>query len=350
MAHQRTAEPVRVCIDPGGLYAITCHADGWMRLWDLTTGRLAAKAGGDGDMVTAACVSPDCSRLVSVGGDGCVCIWRLPASESRQMAAAAARIAAAKAPRLATPASPGALHAESHSAHATAARRAAWEPGFTSPASAAVLGTTGRGDNAAISQTLLRVRQGRPLVPAEFLPRWAQGSTLPQERDTLGENAAAAGEGAAVGEPPCPAAGQAPCSTWGADAAGGSGAAIPAGGRWAEALARELPVYDEKGRPVATLKVRRRWGCGLSGCVRMRVRSHACACVHARVCIGLWPGCRALAGDQPSRCLGLEWLQQVGSASFSDPASSSLRLPARDASFRLRVHHPGYGWLSCPRG
>ena len=90
-------EPVKVSIDPGGITAITCHADGCVRLYHLATGQLLWRAWGHAEIVTAACVAPDLRHLVSVGGDGCMVVWRLPYALAQSMQQAATKIAAAAA-------------------------------------------------------------------------------------------------------------------------------------------------------------------------------------------------------------------------------------------------------------
>ena len=77
--------PLRVSIDPGGITAMTTHADGCVRLYHLATGQLMWKAGGHGAAAEAACVTPDCRHLVTVAGDGCMMVWKLPQALATQM-------------------------------------------------------------------------------------------------------------------------------------------------------------------------------------------------------------------------------------------------------------------------
>jgi WD40 repeat protein len=89
---------VRVSIDPGGVVAVASHADGSLRLTHLESGRVLWKAWGHGEMAAAAQISPDLERLISVSGDGCMFMWRLPEGLSDEIKAAAARVAAVRAP------------------------------------------------------------------------------------------------------------------------------------------------------------------------------------------------------------------------------------------------------------
>jgi hypothetical protein len=81
-----------VTIDAGGLYAICANADGCSRVYDLASGALLCRAGGHGEMATAAVMSADGQRLVSVSGDGCLAVWQVPAQLAADSRAAAARL------------------------------------------------------------------------------------------------------------------------------------------------------------------------------------------------------------------------------------------------------------------
>jgi hypothetical protein len=98
---------VRVTIDAGGLYAICASADGCSRMYDLASGALLCRAGGHGEMATAAVVSADGRQLVSVSGDGCMCVWQLPARLAADSAAAAGRLAQEQRQRQGGPALEG---------------------------------------------------------------------------------------------------------------------------------------------------------------------------------------------------------------------------------------------------
>ncbi len=83
---------MRVTIDAGGLYAICANADGCSRLYDLASGALLCRTGGHGEMATAAVFSSDSQKLVSVSGDGCLCVWQLPAQITADSRAAADKL------------------------------------------------------------------------------------------------------------------------------------------------------------------------------------------------------------------------------------------------------------------
>lgn len=76
-------EGTRVCIDPSGLMAACCFADGSLRLYDLNSGDVLGLGQGHGDLLLGAAFLPDSSRIVTVGGDGCVFVWNVPQGPAR---------------------------------------------------------------------------------------------------------------------------------------------------------------------------------------------------------------------------------------------------------------------------
>lgn len=72
-------EGTRVVIDPSGLMAACCFADGSLRLYDLNSGDVLGVADGHGGVLLGITFLPDSSRIATVGGDGCVMIWNVPA-------------------------------------------------------------------------------------------------------------------------------------------------------------------------------------------------------------------------------------------------------------------------------
>ncbi|KAI8476446.1 MAG: hypothetical protein J3K34DRAFT_510027 [Monoraphidium minutum] len=253
------AEPVRVSIDPGGVVAVSSHADGSVRVHHLATGRLILKASGLGDMAAAAGVASDLERLVSVSGDGCVFVWRLPAALSAEIKAAAARVAAARA-RGAAPPSPAPA-----AAAAAQPPAAGGPPPAFAPAPAPLAASPERRlpalrvspdretqGSVGVSQTILRVQAGRPLVPCDRLPAWAAREVSPSpkkrargrdkrpfEEDDDGDEAESA---------PAPRAAAA------RSGGGGRAAAAPgAGGKWAVSRKQGAGVFD--GQRGVMLKV-----------------------------------------------------------------------------------------------
>lgn len=57
-----------------------CSFDKFIRIFDFFSGDLVAQVSGHSDMITGVRFSPDGKHLLSVGGDGCVFIWKLGSS------------------------------------------------------------------------------------------------------------------------------------------------------------------------------------------------------------------------------------------------------------------------------
>jgi WD40 repeat protein len=298
---------VRVSIDPGGVVAAASHADGSVRLTHVETGRVLWKAWGHGEMAAAAHVSPDLARLISVSGDGCMFIWRLPEALSEEIKAAAARVAAVRAPgaaAIATPASEArprpaprltgarATCEAAGPADLSAARRTLLgldagdaEPGAGSSAAAertpeavrfssagsqtdpdltgVSASTPGSAPPSAgpgsVGQTIKRVKAGRPLVPKALLPRWAASKVSPSPSPTK-QPAARAFEEADAG------AGAGAGASAGAEVAAASeagGAAPAVGGKWAKTARRGASLFEDEAVQVGA----RGSGCGRVVCV-----------------------------------------------------------------------------------
>jgi WD40 repeat protein len=177
---------VRLCMDPGGVLAICCHSDGCVRMYDIQTGQLLYRAWGHAAQVAAATLSPDLTSLVSVGGDGCIVVWQLPGSLIEQLQAATAAVAEAQEQAGCQMPSPQLL-----------GRQCVGFPAPPSPAGTAAIGGTatpssqqgdgGPGSRATpgscvseggMSSTMRRIQQGKPLVSADKLPRWARSPSV----------------------------------------------------------------------------------------------------------------------------------------------------------------------------
>ncbi|KAG0620057.1 hypothetical protein M758_4G185700 [Ceratodon purpureus] len=78
-------EPFKVRLDPSGMYVVCSHSDRIMRVYDFLNGELLAHASGHAEIITGMIFLSDCRRLVSVSGDSCIFIWRLPLNMSRCM-------------------------------------------------------------------------------------------------------------------------------------------------------------------------------------------------------------------------------------------------------------------------
>eukprot|EP00949_MAST-11_sp_MAST-11-sp1_P000872 g872.t1 len=75
----------RIHLDATGTYAATCSFDKSIRIYDFLSGECVAKLSGHGELVTGVHFSADFCRLISVGGDGCIFIWRLPDAMAKAM-------------------------------------------------------------------------------------------------------------------------------------------------------------------------------------------------------------------------------------------------------------------------
>jgi WD40 repeat protein len=78
-------EMYKVDMDPAGIYAATCSFDKWIRLFDFYSGRCLAKVTGHSELVTGVRFTLDGRRLISIGGDGCIFVWRLSADLQQAM-------------------------------------------------------------------------------------------------------------------------------------------------------------------------------------------------------------------------------------------------------------------------
>eukprot|EP01034_Spumella_vulgaris_P023932 gene23932-30216_t len=64
-------------IDPSGMYVATCAFDRSVYMFDFFSGELVAQVTGHSDLVTGVRFTPDGQHLVTIGGDGCIMMWRL---------------------------------------------------------------------------------------------------------------------------------------------------------------------------------------------------------------------------------------------------------------------------------
>jgi len=161
--------------------AVCCHADGCMRLYHLASGQLLWRAWGHGDIVCGAIITSDFTRLVSVGGDGCIIVWKLPEQLVAEITAAVSPSAAANQHnsgdcQLQQQAQQQTLR----SATSTSASRPknAWSttmtPDLSAPTAVAVAVAATASSDSGIPSALLRIQQGMPLVSSRKLPKWAR--------------------------------------------------------------------------------------------------------------------------------------------------------------------------------
>ncbi|WVZ05114.1 hypothetical protein V8G54_018460, partial [Vigna mungo] len=78
-------EPIKVIMDPSCSYVVCSFSNKSICIYDLITGKMAAKAAGHAEIVTGVIFLPDCKHIVSVDGTGCVFVWKLPASLSSRI-------------------------------------------------------------------------------------------------------------------------------------------------------------------------------------------------------------------------------------------------------------------------
>ncbi|KAH0943988.1 hypothetical protein HID58_003625, partial [Brassica napus] len=71
-------DPIKVILDPSCSYLACSYSDRTICLLDFVTGELVAQATGHGEAVTGVIFLPDCKHIISVAGDGCIFVWKLP--------------------------------------------------------------------------------------------------------------------------------------------------------------------------------------------------------------------------------------------------------------------------------
>lgn len=72
-------------LDATGTYAATCSFDKFIRIYDFLSGECVSRICGHGELITGVHFTADSKRLVSVSGDGCIFIWKLPEAMSAAM-------------------------------------------------------------------------------------------------------------------------------------------------------------------------------------------------------------------------------------------------------------------------
>ncbi|GLI61045.1 hypothetical protein VaNZ11_003198, partial [Volvox africanus] len=201
-------EAVAVTMDASGHLAICSCADGSVAVYDVDAGALMARGSGHSDVCTGAVLLEDHRGLVTVGGDGCALLWRLSPRLAQHMQDAAMEArrqleqqAAAQAAMLLQQRQQQHEQQQDEQLLAqgqpvvtpTVRRRKAWDLGGAMDGSAAPVGQVGthaghdgdEGEDAPhqvqvdISATLLRIREGKPLLSLEKLPKWAQRTCTP---------------------------------------------------------------------------------------------------------------------------------------------------------------------------
>lgn len=72
-----TGELYKLDIDPSGLFIATAAFDKWIRIFDFYSGNCIGKVAGHSELVTGVKFTLDGRRLISIGADGCIFVWRL---------------------------------------------------------------------------------------------------------------------------------------------------------------------------------------------------------------------------------------------------------------------------------
>ncbi|XP_077991093.1 uncharacterized protein LOC144445426 [Glandiceps talaboti] len=76
---------IRVEVDPSGVYAATSCSDKTLSVYDFYAGECVATMFGHSELVTGLKFSPDLKHVVSVSGDGCIFVWKLPIMFTQNM-------------------------------------------------------------------------------------------------------------------------------------------------------------------------------------------------------------------------------------------------------------------------
>ncbi|KAK6290592.1 hypothetical protein POUND7_002133 [Theobroma cacao] len=97
-------DPIKVTMDPSGSYLVCSFSNKSICVYDFISGEMIAQAVGHGEVVTGVIFLPDCKHIVSVGGDGCIFVWKLPARLAFRMLQKVKETSVSLSPR--TPALP----------------------------------------------------------------------------------------------------------------------------------------------------------------------------------------------------------------------------------------------------
>ncbi|KAL3640716.1 hypothetical protein CASFOL_015684 [Castilleja foliolosa] len=78
-------DPMKVTTDGSRSYLACSYSNRCICVFDYITGEIVAQATGHSDVITGIIFLPDCKHLASVGTDGCIFVWKLPAPLSSRM-------------------------------------------------------------------------------------------------------------------------------------------------------------------------------------------------------------------------------------------------------------------------
>ncbi|KAJ8044348.1 Mitogen-activated protein kinase-binding protein 1 [Holothuria leucospilota] len=76
---------IKVELDPSGMYAATSCSDKTLAIFDFYSGACMATMMGHSELVTGIKFTNDCRQLISVSGDGCIFVWKLPFEMTNNM-------------------------------------------------------------------------------------------------------------------------------------------------------------------------------------------------------------------------------------------------------------------------
>ncbi|XP_024459033.2 uncharacterized protein LOC7487296 isoform X3 [Populus trichocarpa] len=78
-------DPIKVSMDPSCSYLACSYSNKSLCMYDAISGELVTRAVGHGEVITGVIFLPDCKHVVSVGGDSCIFVWKLPSRMSSRM-------------------------------------------------------------------------------------------------------------------------------------------------------------------------------------------------------------------------------------------------------------------------
>lgn len=76
---------VKITLDSSGSYAATSCSDKSVCITEFDTGECVASMSGHSEVVTGIKFTADCKNLVSVCGDGCIFVWKIPSTYTQNM-------------------------------------------------------------------------------------------------------------------------------------------------------------------------------------------------------------------------------------------------------------------------
>ncbi|KAK9158989.1 hypothetical protein Scep_005563 [Stephania cephalantha] len=78
-------EPIKVSMDPTSSFLVCSYSNKSICMYDFSNGELVAQAVGHSEVITGIIFLPDCHHIISVGGEGCIFVWKIPALLSSRM-------------------------------------------------------------------------------------------------------------------------------------------------------------------------------------------------------------------------------------------------------------------------